>query len=280
MANQNKKNNKKTEEITEVKTVNETEIVSADKKVETDGVAETEEMRDVLEIAYDHVDEAQVECVAALKAEKLTDYEAAYTKLEKAVKEYNIIAEHRVFDECVSAKNPIEALASRFWYTGLKIVVEHDEETKKTNWVSTDDVNRRLSLQGFVKYCNLPREILKKSLEFKEIAYLHAVGFFAEKPQKISDLSDYCKTLILQKKAGETPDSNTQMVKRLQNIIDAAGIEYRVTNKVLFYVDKCLFVHDAKNKCSLKMIPDSKMYTVVMDVLNHIVEKTPFQVNK
>lgn len=228
------------------------------------------------------IDELVLKANEALKADSIKVFDDAMESLDKEIANYNAMAEKAAYDACLAAEKPIVELATVFFFTGRRSVEERSKDTKKLMAIKVEPTSRRLSLSKFIKNYGLDRGVLtdinhlyeRFVIREKKVLTLSAI----ELRDEYKKGSSFFKECVDSLKSGGTPDSNTQIAKSLQNIINSCGVEKRVTNHDIHMLQQWLFNHDAKNKGTSKVVTSGKFESYIVDVLNHHITGAAYTV--
>ena len=215
---------------------------------------------------------------AAFSSKDLDAYASAKADLQKSVDEYNVVAQKTVFAECAKAENPFAAFAAAFTYNGLRVKETKDKETQVVTGVETDTAQRRLSLRGFIKENEYDSSILVDIAKLLVLLTVRENNIMSLSHEDFAKKSLFFCKVVSEKAKGKTPDSNTQICRAIQNIMDKCGISARVINPDMHFIQQCAFVHDARGKCRVKPVTDGKFQTIMVDVMNHFVAGTAYTV--
>lgn len=214
----------------------------------------------------------------ALLTGRARDYSQAKAALEKEIDEYNTLTRRAKYKEMQATDNPFEAFARTVFYTGKRTKENKDSKTGVVDSITVEDMSRRLNLKEFVECIKADKEILS------EIGNLQTLLLVRKREVlKLSD-ADYAKEsflycrIVKEKESGKTPDSNTQICKKLQGILDMAGLEYRVTNKDFGFIMQCCFLHDSKAVGRVKPCTAGKFMSLIVDVMAHYVQGIDYSV--
>ena len=232
-----------------------------------------------VEVANSSVEANLKEAKVALNSNSQTDYSKAKKGLETAVREYNKAVERVIFGKCVKAEKPFVEFIHTFSYVGKKVTETKDEESGIITDISVEDVpGKRLSLRGFVNRAGIGKNalshiddlrillIIKCKEDFNPADYARESGtwFFTKTERQID--------------AGETPTSNRQLEKRVEEILADCGIESHIARPDRKYIEKCVFSHDNKHVCSVKPVSTSKLQTIMTEIMKHWVDGVPYSV--
>ena len=219
-------------------------------------------------------------CNEAISSGDLNAYGETRGELDKSVSEYNTLAERAAYMICMAAEKPIVQLATMFFFNGVKVSEEKetDADGKKTGKllsVDVEPVQKRLNLAKFIKDNKLDKNILNSIQKLYELLLAREKSVLSMTPVEYRDEykkgSDFTKSVYDAMKKGETPTSNTQIIKRLQEIVNACGVDKRVVSTDLHYLQQSTFNHDSRNIASLKPVTAAKFVSFIPDVLAYHV---------
>lgn len=214
----------------------------------------------------------------ALLAGKAKDYADAKVDLDKAAEEYNTLLRYAQYDKFVESGNPFVAFASAVFYTGKRVKETRNKETKALEGVVVEDEKYRLKLREFIEYKKLDTSMLRDISDLLTVLTVREKEIVKLSHEDFVTKSRFFCDIVREKEAGGTPDSNTQICRRIQGIMDKAGIECRVTNLDMHFIQQCSFVHNGKGIAQIKSVTAGKFLSVVVDVMAHFVKKIPYSV--
>lgn len=214
----------------------------------------------------------------ALLTGKAKEYSLAKAALDKEVEEFNTNARHAKYAEFAKTDSPFIAFANAVKYDGKRVKETRNKDTKVVESISVIDTDRRLNLKEFVEYCKIDTTMLKEIAELLTVLTVREQNICKLKHEDYDKQSPFFCRVVKAKEAGETPDSNTQICKRIQNIMDGAGIDCRVINPDMHFIQQCSFVHDSKGIARVKPVPAGKFMTIIVDMMAHFVQGIPYSV--
>ena len=214
---------------------------------------------------------------AALKDGDLDAYGNGMTALKKAVGELNVVLCRKQYSEILKSPAPIIAAVNAFYIDTVKIKEERGKDSEKVTGVNIEPKKSRIDLEKFCEFGDLDRTWAKLCNELLALLTLREVNVFAMKPADLAKHSNYFIAQARAKKEGETPDSNTQVVKLLQRIIDAAIFvddgtgknAYKCTNHDLAFIQDSVTKRETKDKCTVGMLNERQFKGVMLDVFAH-----------
>lgn len=92
--------------------------------------------------------------------------------------------------------------------------------------------------------------------------------------------------LAAKKKKGETPDSNTQIVKLIQTIVDQVAFKddgtgknvYKCTNHDIAFLHDAITKFEPKAKCAVSLLNERQFRSVMMSLFAHCVTNEKYAV--
>lgn len=213
----------------------------------------------------------------ALNAKDLEQYGTRMAALKKVVDAWNKMICQRAYAEFLKADNPMIAAVQAFYVKVVKIKEDRDSETNTITGVNFEHKNARIDLEKFCEFGDLSLAWARDSARLLALLSLREVNVYEIKPSDLANKSFYFATQVRAKKAGETPDSNTQIVRLLQKIIDEAIFvddgkgknKYKCTNHDLAFIQDAVTKMDTKSKCTIAMLNERQFKTVMMSVFAH-----------
>lgn len=239
--------------------------------------------------AEEAIQKALTACNSAISESNLDAYGESRTELEKCIAQFNGLAEKNAYKICSAADQPIVQLVKMFFFNGLKVSEDKavDEDGKKTDKllsVSTESVKKRLNLSKFVKNYGQNKSILASINELYDLMLVKEKMLLAMTPVEFAAEykkgSDYTKSVYDALKKGNTPTSNTQICKKLQEIVNACGVESRIVNLDIHFLERASFNADAKEIAQLKPVTGPKFASFIMDVLAYHVTGKQYQLTE
>ncbi len=212
----------------------------------------------------------------ALKSGNLVEYGTAMAALKKAVSALNDAKCNVAYSEFMKADAPMIAAVKQFYITLTKIKEERDKDgdSDAIIGVNLEDKSARIDLEKFCEFARLDKTWARKCCELRDLLELRETELYALAPDKLASKSFYFINAARKKKEGATPDSNTQIVTKLQEIIDAAIFvdngegknAYKCNNHDIAFIQDAVTKFDAKSKCSIAMLNERQFKTVMMSV--------------
>lgn len=235
------------------------------KKIVNDARDEIVKKIDAYNTALKENDAAKANCIE----QELRGAEAAYAEV-KCVE---------VFGELAKKENPVEAAVAMHSY----LVVSH--KVKRDNGVIVgfeivEDKSRDIDLVKFCEYCRVPTLWKYKVERFNKLLALRLANELKMTKAQIKRLCEkfHMSEQARQLELGETPDSNTQICKRLQEIFDEVLFEdngkgkntYKVNNHDVAYLLSC-YSKRGKKTCSVSVAKTAYMHRLLLDVMHRVV---------
>lgn len=213
----------------------------------------------------------------ALKENDLAVYAAKKTALENAVDEWNANLQNVAYEELIQQECPIIAAVKMFYVEGYKVKETTDKETGKITDVTLEKRSRRIDLKKFCEWGHLDTAWVHSAAELRDLLEARETEVYSLKPSELAKKSYYFLAVMRKKESGETPDSNTQIVRLLQRVIDEAIFVdngsgknvYKCTNHDLAFIQDAVTKFDPKKKCSIAMLNERAFQTVMMSVFAH-----------
>lgn len=204
----------------------------------------------------------------------------AETELKELETGYADLKQTEVFDEVGETDSPIKAAIVRYWYPTLS----HKnirEDGKLVRLELVDDKLRQIDLVKLAKYCNIKADWQYKIEKFNQLLCLRAARELKLTKKDIEGIcnSFYMNKLSREVEMGGTPDSNTQICKQLQIIIDEMVFEddgkgknkYKVNNHDVAYLLMCYTKKNNKKALSISTAKHSVVHRLVMDIAHRII---------
>lgn len=213
----------------------------------------------------------------ALKSNDLTVYAEKRTALGKAVDEWNANLQNVAYEALMQNEHPIIAAVQQFYVEGYKVKETTDKETGKITDVALEKRSRRIDLKKFCEWAHLDTAWAHDASILRDLLEARETEIYSMKPSELAKKSYYFLAVMRKKEAGETPDSNTQIVRQLQKVIDEAIFVdngsgknvYKCTNHDLAFIQDAVTKFDPKKKCSIAMLNERAFQTVMMSVFAH-----------
>lgn len=213
----------------------------------------------------------------AIGKKDLNAYMDALAQANKAVSSLNDLIAKVEYAKFASEENPMIAAVKAFYYDAYKVTEVKDKETNRTTSVKLDKKKTRIDLKKFCDEEHLPTEWVGDSAQLLALLTLREVDVFKMSATKLASMSYYFIAAATAKKNKETPDSNTQIVKLIQKIIDEAIFvddgtgknAYKCTNHDIAFIHDAVTKMDTKEKCTIGMLNDRQFRMVMASVFAH-----------
>lgn len=239
-----------------------------------------DEIRKELEELKVDVERSIDEYNAALDENNFVKMSQAETALKAAETNYAKTKEEEVFEALKDEENPVKAAITKHSYNIVSHKVNR-ENGEITSYELVTDKLRQIDLVKFCKYCNLPTAWQYKVEKFNQLLALRTANDLKLPKAKIKKICDsfYMNKLAREIDLGGTPDSNTQICKQLQMVVDAILYVdngkgknlYRVNNHDVAYLLMVYAQRNNKKVCSVKVAKNSYMHKLVLDVMHRIL---------
>lgn len=216
----------------------------------------------------------------ALKTRDLDAYATAKTKLNEQVQDFNKALCNVAYAEFMEEENPYAAAIERFSVDSYRIKEATSKEDGTLRDVELDKRSSRINLAKFTSFAGtLSKDWINKAAQLLSLLQLRETEVFALKPEELAKKSYFFISAAKRKMEGETPDSNTQIVRTLQSIIDELiGPAYRCTNHDIAFIQECAFQFDAKAKAGLKSMNEKAFQTVMLSVAYRCLKGETYKV--
>lgn len=213
----------------------------------------------------------------ALKDKDFDAYNKSMKTLDEDVKLLNKAIRNVEFAELATETFPIIAAVRKFYIDLIKIVVEKDKEDGSITEVKLDLRKARIDLEKLCDFAKLDKKWASNCDKLLELLYLRECDVYSMKPSDLAKRSFYFIAQANKKKDGETPDSNTQIVRLIQEIIDGAIFvdngegknAYKCTSHDIAFIQDAVTKLDTKEKCTIAMLNSRQFKTVMMGVFAH-----------
>lgn len=234
-------------------------------------------------------DEALENANAAIKAKDLPAYNEAMNDLTEKVKTVNEFLCKIDYEGFLEQENPMIAAVKAFYIKTLRVKENRDKETDALVDVTLEERNTAINLERFCKHGDLDMTWAHDSNKLLELLALRETDVFKMTPAQLATKSHYFIANARAKKEGETPDSNTKIVKMLQKIIDEAIFVdngkgenvYKCTNHDIAFIQDASTKIDTRAKCGIAMLSQSQFKRVMTSVFAHCLgEKYTVKVAK
>lgn len=196
-----------------------------------------------------------------------------------------------VYQECLATDNPIKTAITEYSYN----VLSHKDIKENGILVRrelVDDKVRQIDLLKLCKYSidSKHEKQLDTSWDYSVMAFNQLMCLRSAKELKFtaSEIKTIAKTYYMHELAkqinlGGTPDSNTQICKQLQMVIDKILFEddgkgkntYKVNNHDIAYI-LMLYTKKGKNALAVQVAKHDFMRRLISDVLYRIVTNSKY----
>lgn len=213
----------------------------------------------------------------ALGNKDLAEYAKAMTSLATKIKSLNECICKVKYAEFLESSHPMIAAVTEFYIEIFKIKEDRDKNDGSICGVNLEKKKARIDLEKFCEFAEMPLTWAHDSAKLLALLTLRETNVYAMKPADLAKKSIYFISQAQAKKDGETPDSNTQIVRLLQKIIDEAIFVddgsgknvYKCTNHDLAFIQDAVTKMDTKEKCTIAMLNERQFKTVMMSVFAH-----------
>lgn len=243
-------------------------------------VKKIDEIRKELEEYKGDIERSIDEYNAALDENNFVKMSQAEAALKAAEDNYAETKEEEVFEALKAEENPVKAAIIEHSYN----VVTHHANRKKgviIGYELVTDRLRQIDLLKFCKYCDLPTAWQYKVEKFNQLLALRTANDLKLPKSKVKDICDsfYMNKLAREIDLGGTPDSNTQICKQLQMVVDAIIYEdngkgknlYRALSRDVTYLLLTYTKRNNKKVCSVQVAKNSYMHKLILDVIHRIL---------
>ena len=213
----------------------------------------------------------------ALAKKDLTKYNTAMATLQKDVQEVNKMRCKVEYCKFLETDTPMIAAVRQFYINKQRVKETRSKDDGSITGVNLEDKKARIDLEDFCDFGELPKKWTKDAAHLLAKLVLRETNVFAIKPSELSAKSFYFIHQVRAKQEGKTPDSNTQIVRLLQTIIDEMVFvdngegknAYKCTSHDLAFIHDAVTKMDAKEKCTIATMNERQFKTVLMSVLAH-----------
>lgn len=213
----------------------------------------------------------------ALTAGKLPEYTEGMTDLKKKVGEWNKCLRNVEFEKLLHTDSPMISAVRQFYVDGYKIKEEKDKDTEAIIAVSFEEKQSRIDLEEFCEFGNLDTKWAHSAALLRDLLEVQKTEVYSMKPAELAKKSYYFISKMKAKENGETPDSNTQIVRLLQQVVDEAIFVdngdgknvYKCNNHDIAFINDAVTKFNPKEKCSIQTLNSRQFKTVMMSVFAH-----------
>lgn len=248
-----------------------------------------ESLKEIELKAKQAADEALAATKVALGSKNIDEYKKSKKVLDEKVRDWNIVRDKLLYTELLSAENPMIEAVQRFYKMDKKVKEETSKDDDTITDVKFDYKKARIDLRAFCEYASLDLSWAEDSAKLLDLLSLREIDVFTMSPAELAKKSYYFISKANKKMEGETPDSNTQIVRLLQQIIDEAIFVddgngknvYKCTSHDIAFIQDSATKMDTKEKCTITMMKPRFFESVMMGVFAHCLgEKYSVKVNK
>lgn len=216
----------------------------------------------------------------SLKESDFSKMAKAEAELKELETQYADLKATEVFDEVGDEENPIKAAIIKYWYP----VLSHKnirEDGKLVKFELIEDKMRQIDLVKLAKYCNIKADWQYAIEKFNQLLTLRAANELKLTKKEIEQIcnSFYMNKLSREVELGGTPDSNTQICKQLQKIVDDMVFEddgkgknkYKVNNHDVAYLLMCYTKKNNKKALTVSTAKHSVVHRLIMDIEHRVI---------
>ena len=230
-----------------------------------------------MENALKMANESCVKFGEALEKGDLHARNKALKDAKDAVAEYNVAKMNATLEELAKLEDPIKEAIIRKFYAAKKVVVEKEKGVELG--ATIEDKNERIDL---VKLCTYTKRDDSWQYKVEILSYLLVLKTSTDLNETMERLQrtkkDYRLSKIAQSMdAGETPTSNNQIGKKMQEIFDALVPGIGKVRK-----EDIVFLTNAANKyvpkdSNLADVGHKVIRSALVDVLHNIITGERYQ---
>jgi hypothetical protein len=225
------------------------------------------------------VNETLLKVREALAAKDMDGYGEHLAKLERQVKAHNGDILNVEFDRLSKETNPMIAAVKQFYVELKRVVEDKDKETGRVMGISIDTKKTRIDLAKFCDFAHLDKAWINQTARLLVLLVSKKRDLLAMPAADLAKQSLIFNEVVSELKDGETPNSNTQIVRLIQEIVDGTIFvddgsgknSYRCTNHDIFFISEAVMKFNAKEKCTLDSMNDRQFQSVMMSVFAHIL---------
>lgn len=185
----------------------------------------------------------------AIKDGNLNVYSDTVSALGELEKKYLETQAAIVYDELLKEEKPIIAAIKRYSFDTLKHKEVKDTETHQTIALELTTKERQIDLLKFCRYAKLDTAWQYDVQKFNQLLCLRTARELKIPTARIKEILDtfYIEEQAKKIEMGGTPDSNTQVCKQLQHVIDCIVFDendkgenaYKCNNHDVAYLLHC-----------------------------------------
>ena len=213
----------------------------------------------------------------ALVEKDLDAYNKSMKTLDEDVKMLNKAMRNVEFSMLAAEESPMIAAVRKFYIDLIKVDIEKDKEDGSIMGVNLKLRKARIDLEKLCDFAKLDKKWANNCDKLLDLLYLRECDVYSMKPSDLAKKSFYFISQANKKKDGETPDSNTQIVRLIQEIIDGAIFvdngegknAYKCTSHDIAFIQDAVTKLDTKEKCTIAMLNPRQFKTVMMGVFAH-----------
>ena len=215
----------------------------------------------------------------AFRKQDLKGMNAAEAALKESEAEYLEVKQHEVFCELKKAENPVIAAVTRYSFPVLRHKAVREDGVQVG--IEMDERERQIDLMKLCRFCGFDTLWGYKVEKFGQLLCLRAAKELNMSAAEIKQIAStyYMKELARKEDLGETPTSNTQIVKALQKVIDAfmfragdnGGNIYRVNNHDVAYLLMCYTKRSSRKELTVQVSKTGFIHALLMDICHRIV---------
>lgn len=205
-------------------------------------------------------------------------YTTAMSDLEKAEKDYAAVAAITMYDEYAKKDNPIIEIIKAYCYVALGHKEERNkEDDNRVVAVKSVTKERRVDLLEFCKRAGLDTTWKYAASKFNQLMCMRVAKDLGADLDKVATsylMEDIAKAVDL----GETPTSNTQVCKALQQVIDEMIPNedengkriYKCNNHDVSYLED-VYCKWSSSKLTVKVSKDTIFRRILVDIAYRLV---------
>lgn len=216
----------------------------------------------------------------AFKEGKMAEMATAEADLKEAEGLYAQTKQNEVFTELAKAEKPVKAAITQYSFLIVGHKMRRDEDGNPEGFEIIEDKVRQIDLVKFCKHCKLSTDWQYMVEKLNMLLAVRAATELKMTKRQIEKLSEsfYMSKLARDLDMGATPTSNTQIVKKLQRIMDALVFEpgngegnvYKVNSHDVAYLLMC-YTRRGKKVLSVAVAKNGYMHRLVADVAHRVV---------
>lgn len=242
----------------------------------------TKNVNDVVKANVEKFDKRMKEALAIAQkcvGKDADTYSKAKASLESEVKSKNIAVKVALYSKLCEHAEPIKTAISTFNYTTEKVQEKLDDKGGIV-LLQIVDTTTRIDMSDFVKVCKLNDEWLHDCNRLLALLQLRKTDLYNMTDTEMMQCTPYFIKKANEKLDGGTPDSNRQVEKLLQAIVDATigADQHKVTvHDVAFLEDAC-YSYNKKAYCGIRSMNAKAFYNVVVSVLYRMLTNSVYEI--